>query len=108
MEALTEDKILDQNEMKSVLDELFGFAKTDTFVALHKEMMSQPYEERGEFVKKVLLNEEALKKRGVILPDGILIQRSYFTDDRPTLFCLVKYLKDGKRKLTVTYDNDWK
>ena len=27
--------------------------------------------------------------------------------NRPTLFCVTKYLKDGKRKVTVTIDEDF-
>lgn len=44
-----------------------------------------------------------MANRGIIVPDEISLERSYFFDNRPSLFCVVKYLKDKQQKITVTY-----
>jgi hypothetical protein len=110
METLVKEKqknFLDKDEMLLVLQDIDTFTETPEFAALIKELRSLPTrEEKKLFVRNIIINKDEQKKRGINPPDGILIQRSYFTDNRPTLFCVVKYLKDGKRKMTITYDDD--
>lgn len=104
--ALENPPILDKAEMLSVLKEINAFTETPAFVTLLQELRDQPtLEDRRLFVRNVIINKEEQQKRGINPPEAIRIQRSYFTDDRPTLFCVVKYLKDGKRKMTLTYDD---
>ena len=110
METKTEIKkpFLDKDEMLSVLKEINVFTETSEFKNLLNELRAQPTrDDRYEFVRNVIINKEEQQKRGIIVPEGMFVQRSYFTDDRPTLFCVVKYLKDGKRKMTVTFDDDY-
>lgn len=99
--------LLDKNEMLTVLEEINEFTETKEFKSLVEELKGIPTRDsKYEFVRNVVINKEEQKKRGIEVPEGILIQRSYFVDDRPTLFCVVKYLKDGKRKMTITFDDD--
>jgi hypothetical protein len=105
--ALVNTVILDKSEMLEVLKEINSFTETPPFVAILKELRDLPnLEDRKHFVKEVIINRAEQQKRGINPPDGMVIQRSYFTDNRPTLFCVVKYLKDGKRKMTWTFDDD--
>ncbi|SUX43966.1 hypothetical protein [Chryseobacterium indoltheticum] len=100
--------LLDKNEMLAVLGEINQFTETEEFKSLVDELKNLPdRNSKYEFVRNVVINKEEQIKRGLIVPEGILVQRSYFVDDRPTLFCVVKYLKDGKRKMTITFDDDF-
>lgn len=99
--------LLDRDEMLSVLEEINVFTETKEFKSLVDELKGIPERDaKYQFVRNVVINKAEQEKRGIFVPDGMLIQRSYFTDDRPTLFCVVKYLKDGKRKMTITFDDD--
>jgi hypothetical protein len=42
-----------------------------------------------------------------VVPHDIIFQRSAFSDNRPSLFCMTKYLPDGIgwKKVTITFDN---
>jgi hypothetical protein len=93
--------------MFEVLTEINSFTETPPFVAMVKELRDLPnLEDRKRFVKEVIINKAEQQKRGINPPDGMVIQRSHFTDNRPTLFCVVKYLRDGQRKMTLTFDDD--
>lgn len=99
--------LLDKDEMLSVLEEINAFTETKAFTSLVSELKSIPdRNSKYEFVRNVIINKKEQLKRGINVPEGMLIQRSYFSDNRPTLFCVVKYLKDGKRKMTITFDDD--
>lgn len=99
--------LLNKQEMVSVLKEIDEFAESPKFKALIKELRDLPsFKEKQKFVRDVIINPEEHKKRGIVVPEGMKVQRSYFWDNRPTLFCIVKYLKDGKRKMTWTFDDD--
>ncbi|MDH6543743.1 hypothetical protein [Streptomyces sp. SPB4] len=97
------------NEMRKGYAELFNFAITDPFQQLLKELYSLPAEDRPLFVAEVVLNPDERAKRGVNVPDGILVLRSAFGDRRPTLFCLKKYLPERFRNywqnVNLTFDN---
>ena len=88
------------------LEEIRDFVITDPFIRLLDELYRLPPEDRDEFVRRVLLDEDELRKREVKSPDGIKIQRSHFGDDRPTIFCVTKLMPDGVRKVTYTFDHE--
>lgn len=107
MNDLTYKPLLDKTEMLAVLEEIGDFTETKEFKDLVNELKTLPDRNaKYDFVRNVVINKNEQEKRGILLPEGMFIQRSYFSDDRPTLFCVVKYLKDGKRKMTITYDDD--
>jgi hypothetical protein len=98
--------------MRSIYEELLTFISTPSFRALFKELMDLPPKDRPDFVTKVLLNEEELKRRHVDVPEGILIQMSAFGDRRPTLFAVKKFLPDeyrgAWRNCNITFFNEFK
>ncbi|SHI48756.1 hypothetical protein SAMN05443429_10225 [Cruoricaptor ignavus] len=107
MNDLAYKPLLDKTEMLEVLEEIDEFTESEEFKNLVNELKSLPDRNaKYDFVRNVVINKNEQEKRGIFLPEGMFIQRSYFSDDRPTLFCIVKYLKDGKRKMTITYDDD--
>jgi hypothetical protein len=91
--------------MESVV-EIMEFANTEEFQAVLKELYSEPYEERDEYVRKVLLDPQQLATRSVTVPEGMTIQRSRFHDGRPTIFCISKMVKGNLRKVTITFDKE--
>jgi len=78
--------------MRQGYDDLIAFAQTEGFQSLVMDLFERPRHERPTFVKDVILNPTALAERGLVVPDGILVQRSSFGDRRPTLFCIKKFL----------------
>jgi hypothetical protein len=105
MTTLSEDSCRD--EVISALSDIRDAADTDAFRSLIRELNSLGPSERYAFVEDVMLRPDSLTERGVILPQGIARQRSYFRDGRPTLFCLTKHLSVGHpwSKVTLTWDN---
>jgi hypothetical protein len=99
-----DNRVLSADVKKLVL-EIGQFVKTPAFEALLSELRVTAAGERGNFVEKVMLNEEELVRRGVHVPAGMMIQRSYFADNRPTLFCVSKKLPDQRFKVTITFDD---
>ncbi|MBV8368425.1 MAG: hypothetical protein JO036_05760 [Candidatus Eremiobacteraeota bacterium] len=97
--------------MNESYEDLISFVTTDSFVAVCEEMNALPPEVRPVFVKAVLLNPDELRKRGVIVPEDILIQRSAFGDRRPTLFAIKKFLPeryhDSWENVNLTFDNPY-
>ncbi|SEJ88622.1 hypothetical protein SAMN05428950_104157 [Sphingomonas sp. OV641] len=83
------------------------FTSRPAFQALLQELWDQPLALRHEFVSNVILNPAELRDRDIIVPDDIRIMRSSFRDDRPTLFCIVRYVREGLgwSKVTITFDN---
>jgi len=92
-------------EAKSILKDLRNFASNSNFQKLLKELYTLPASKQSQFVKEQILNKTSLTKRGIVLPKDILIMRSAFADNRPTLICLVKYKADGISNLTITFDS---
>lgn len=92
--------------MAAALSEISAFVETDEVQALVAEMRSLPPSERPNWVSRVALDPNALAERGVVVPEGKIVQRSTFGDNRPTLFCITKPLPSGKEKVTFTFDND--
>jgi hypothetical protein len=97
--------------MREAYDELIDFVTTPAFKAIHEELMSLPRQDRPTFVASVFLRPEELAKRGVRVPDGILIQTSAFGDRRPTLFAVKKFLPSryhgAWENVNITFDNEY-
>ncbi|MGW6544107.1 hypothetical protein ACWGBH_14815 [Streptomyces massasporeus] len=94
-------------EIESAFTEVASFVCTTEMQSVMREISSLPQEKRAQYVLDVLLDAGELKKRGVDVPTGMTLQRSAFRDNRPTLFCVTKYLPPGLgwKKVTVTIDN---
>lgn len=93
-------------EVEGSLNEINEVVKSPPFQRLLADMRKLPSEEqRRRFVQDVVINSQALTDRGILVPDGLIVQRSAFADGRPTLFCITKYLSDGEQKVTITFDD---
>jgi hypothetical protein len=105
----------DQNELTAVMreayGEIIGFLMTDSFRTVHRELMSLPPNLRPAFVTRVLLDPDELARRGVVVPEGILIQTSAFGDRRPTLFAVKKFLPEkyhgAWENVNWTFNNEY-
>lgn len=77
------------------------------FQGLLSELYNLPKDDRKQFVFDVILNSDELKKRDIKVPNGVFIRRSYFTDNRPTLFCVTRQtaMASPWDKATITFDN---
>ena len=95
--------------MRAAYDALIDFVTTPEFGKIMKEFGDLHGQERPSFVATVLLNKGELARRGVSVPEDILIQRSAFGDRRPTLFCVKKFLPnkfaDVWQNVNITFDN---
>jgi hypothetical protein len=92
--------------MQEALADIHQYVTTDAFRAVLEEMNALPtLAGKDEFVRHNLLDPAQLAKRGITPPEGIEVQRSVFSDGRPTTFCVVKYLPDLVRKMTITFDH---
>jgi hypothetical protein len=104
-----------RTELKNVMgryyQDVLEFLSGSAFREVFKELMSIPWSERPRFVERVLLNKEELLRRGVDIPEQILIQVSAFGDRRPTLFVVKKYLPEKYhlvwQNVNVTFFNDF-
>lgn len=94
-----------RTEVRAGLEDIRDFVTTDPFVTLLEELYELEPEQRDDFVRSTLLDEEQLAARDVHVPDGMKIQRSQFGDGRPTLFAVTKVMADGVRKVTYTFDS---
>lgn len=94
------------NEALNILRDLKKFSEQENFQTLLNELYSKPVEKMHDFVYENIINKKAIEKRDIDVPSDILIQRSAFSDNRPTLFCVTKYAKNGTTKFTITYDAD--
>lgn len=83
-----------QAAMRTHYDKIIDFVTSEPFKALMEEMSKLSHLARPQFVHDVLLDKAELKRRGVVVPEGILIQRSAFGDRRPTLFAVKHFLPD--------------
>jgi hypothetical protein len=92
------------NEVANGILEIGKFVQKPEFQRLLFELRTVPAERRVEFVETVLLNDNELAHRGIEIPSGMVLQRSYFADNRPTLFCLTKKLSQKQWKVTITFD----
>jgi hypothetical protein len=84
---------------------IYAYVRTPGFQAVLAEMNTLgTLAEKDRFVRTVLLDPEQLTLRGITPPPGMTVQRSRFHDARPTVFCVVTYLPDPTRKMTITFD----
>jgi len=97
--------------MRKTYDEIIDFVTTPEFRALHRELMSLPRRDRPAFVGRVVVRPEELAKRGINVPEGILLETSAFGDRRPTLFVVKKYLPlkyhQAWENVNITFDNEY-
>ncbi|MCF3145767.1 hypothetical protein [Streptomyces platensis] len=97
--------------MRETYDELIEFVTEPAFKAIHHELMDQPPQERPAYVARVLMQPDELARRGVTVPEGVLIQRSAFGDRRPTLYVVKKYLPEkyhgAWENVNLTFDNEY-
>lgn len=102
---------LDVDAIRAVIREAVSgigqFVCLPEFAALLEELYALDESARPNFVLEVILNEEELRKRDIAVPDGMIIQRSSFADNRPTLFCITQRVPLARPwdKVTVTFDN---
>lgn len=108
-ESLNENDL--SSELSVQIDEgmlrIRDFVQSEGFMKLYTEVMRVTESRRHEFLDVVLSDPAILKAYGIIIPDGMKIQKSEFADGRPTLFCVTAYLPKGLawRKVTLTFDN---
>ena len=83
------------------------FVRCAEFKALLDDLYALEDDARPDFVLRVILNDEERKRRGIVVPDGMIIQRSTFADNRPTLFCVTQYVPLARpwHKVTITFDD---
>lgn len=100
------NKPLLSSELAEFFRPLVDLVCQPSFVALLKETMSLPESVQHEFIEIAWLDPAILKQRGVVIPDGVTVERSWFADQRPTLFCVVAHLPAGYgwEKITFTFD----
>ena len=104
-----------QSDLQQVMREhyakIIDFVTSPSFKALMLEMSAMSHTERPGFVAVVLLDDAELARRGVVVPEGILIQRSAFGDRRPTLFAVKHFLPEGFndvwQNVNITFDNEY-
>lgn len=100
-----------QRVMREHYAKIIDFVTSSPFKALMLEMSAMSHTDRPGFVAEVLLDDAELRRRGVIVPDGILIQRSAFGDRRPTLFAVKHFLPEGFnnvwQNVNITFDNEY-
>lgn len=94
-------------QIRESIDYIAAFVTGEPFLRVMREFADVPRSVRHDFIRRVLINREAMAERGVHVPGDLTIQRSAFEDRRPTLFCVVRYLSDGEKKVTVTFDEGW-
>lgn len=98
--------------MREAYDDIIAFVATPAFKAFYEEMMSLDPKRRPEFLSRTLFQPDEMRRRGIVVPEGILIQTSAFGDRRPTLFA-VKKMMPAKYQLVwenmnLTFNNEFK
>lgn len=97
--------------MRQYYDDLIDFVAMPEFRLFYDELMSLHPNERPAFLASVLFEPEALAKRGIVVPNGVLIQTSAFGDRRPTLFAVKKLLPEkyavAWENVNLTFDNEY-
>ena len=97
-----------QTIIREGIEEIRDFIVTPQFISLLGDLYERSHEERPKFVLDVVLSPEERARRGIAVPDGLVIQRSTFADGRPTLFCVSKIVPQAEPwdKVTITFDSD--
>lgn len=94
-------------EIQHGIEAIGEFAASPAFQAALAELAALPEDARPQFVARELLDPAKRAQRGLVLPDGMRLQRSWFADGRPTLFCVSKVLPLAYpwHKVTITFDD---
>jgi hypothetical protein len=89
------------------IKEIGRFTVTTEFQRLIDDLYRLPKVARPAFVQEVILSEEERRRRGIIVPADMVVQRSTFADGRPTLFCVSKILPHAYpwHRVTITFDS---
>jgi hypothetical protein len=97
--------------MRITYDELIAFITTPSFSSMRADLMRCSKEQRPEFVMNVILSPTERGKRGIVVPDKILIETSAFGDRRPTLFVVKKFLPKryhgAWENVNITFDDEY-
>jgi hypothetical protein len=106
-QTFADQQLRTEDAIRDGIGEIVDFVNTASFRVVLAELWAINPAGRPQFVLDVLLRAEELARRNVHVPDGLIIQRSTFRDNRPTLFCIVKHLRAGLlwEKVTITFDN---
>lgn len=106
----------DRAELSKVMEEYYSdileFILQPAFQQTFAEMMSLEPKVRPTFVSEVWMEPQELERRGLRVPDGVLIQTSAFGDRRPTLFVVKKFLPEKYHRawenVNWTFNNEFK
>jgi hypothetical protein len=98
--------------MRETYDDIIAFVTTPAFSNFYEEMMSLNPTQRPGFISRVLFRPDELRRRGIVVPEGILIQTSAFGDRRPTLFAVKKMMpvkyQSVWENMNLTFNNEFK
>ena len=97
--------------MRETYDDIIAFVSTPSFAAFYVEMMSLDPKLRPEFIRRVLFQPDEMRQRGIVIPEGVLIQTSAFGDRRPTLFAVKKMMPEKYQvvweNMNMTFNNEY-
>lgn len=102
-ERSDEEKMAD---LARLWEKLSSFCTQAPFAELVAQMWALPPDLQHEFAELTILDPPFLRDRGISVPDGVIVQRSWFEDQRPTVFCVCAKLPSDFEwdKITVTFD----
>jgi hypothetical protein len=94
--------------IRESIQEIGNFVARPEFQELLGELYALPVEQRAEFVHRQILDADAIRGRGITVPEDMSLLRSAFGDGRPTLFCVSKAvpLAFPWHRVTVTFDSN--
>jgi hypothetical protein len=93
-----------QDKTQALID-IKRYVNSGPFQTVLEDFYNLEVDDRNLFVSHVITNPEAMRERGAEPPEDIFISTSEFNDGRPTAFAVCKYLPDGERRMTVTFDH---
>jgi hypothetical protein len=97
--------------MRTYYDDLISVVAQDSFQHFYYEMMALPQVERPIFIVTELFDPGGRERRGIHVPDDVLLQTSAFGDRRPTLFAIKKMLPEkfavAWENVNLTFDNEY-
>jgi len=86
------EQLIDANKVRKEMDAMIEMTTHPEFVAAMKAMKETPLQGRKSFGEQNL-TVEALKAKGVPLPEGIRVTTRYFEPDKPEI---IEFTPDGK------------
>lgn len=95
-----------QNAIQLGFEQIFHFIETREFQSLLDEIRKTSKEDRKVLIRQILIDKNELKKRNIKLPEDLIMQRSKFSDNSLTLFCITKYISKDKKITYTFYEND--